>query len=412
MDENTSNINGKQRLWVLTELYYPEETSTGYYMTRIAEGLSDDLETRVLCGQPNYSKRGTKAAKRETRRNVEIFRVGGTTFDKNVVLFRLMNMITLSVSMFFTAIRRLRKGDKVLVVTTPPLLPFIAATASLIKGASYTLLIHDNYPEILFAVGKSKPGSLFSRSLSFANRWLYKYAAKIIVVGRDMKDLVERKTAGLDIPIAVIPNWAELETVEPRDRSANELIKELGLEDKFIFLYAGNMGHPNDMESIVEAADRTTPNERVHFIFLGTGVKRPWLEREVARRGLKNISVLDPRPRSEQTMFLNACDVGLVSLVGKMKGVSMPSRTYNILAACKPILAIADDGSEVALVTEEDNVGMVVPPADPDKLISAINEFMILPKIEFDEMGRRARSAAVNKYSLADALAAYRREIC
>lgn len=380
-------------------------------MTRIAEGLADEFDVRVLCGQPNYSKRGTKAPRLEMHKDAQIFRVSGTTLDKNVIFFRLINMVTLSVTMFFTAIRQLKEGDKVLVVTTPPLLPFVAAVASLIKGAGYTLLIHDNYPEILFAVGKSKPTSMIAQILSFANRWLHKYATKIIVVGRDMKDLVEKKTTGLDIPIAVIPNWAELETVEPHDRSTNNLIKELRLEDKFVLMYAGNMGHPNDMESIVEAAVCLSENDRVHFLFLGTGVKRPWLEREVAKRGLKNISILDPRPRSDQTVFLNACDVGIVSLVGKMKGVSMPSRTYNILAAGKPVLAIAEAGSEIALVTQDDNVGLVVPPSDPAKLRSAIISLMEMSKIEIDEMGRRARSAAVSKYSMSEALAAYRQEL-
>ena len=50
------------RLWIVTELYYPEETSTGYYLTRIAEGLADVADVKVLCGQPNYSARGTRAA--------------------------------------------------------------------------------------------------------------------------------------------------------------------------------------------------------------------------------------------------------------------------------------------------------------------------------------------------------------
>src|SRR5688572_19807882 len=69
------------RLWVVSELYYPEETSTGYYLTRIAEGLVDDFDVRVLCGQPTYSARGTIAPSHEVHKGVEIFRVTGTTLD-------------------------------------------------------------------------------------------------------------------------------------------------------------------------------------------------------------------------------------------------------------------------------------------------------------------------------------------
>ncbi len=117
----------RPRLWVVTELYYPEETSTGYYMTRIAEGLAEDADVKALCGQPNYSSRGTRAAKREIRNGVEIFRVAGTTLDKNVILFRLINMITLSISTFARAVVSFRARDSVLVVTTPPSLPFAAS---------------------------------------------------------------------------------------------------------------------------------------------------------------------------------------------------------------------------------------------------------------------------------------------
>ncbi len=397
----------RQTLWVVTELYYPEETSTGYYLTRIAEGLTDDFEVKVLCGQPNYSARGTKAPKRETHQQVEIFRAAGTTLDKNVIVFRLINMLTLSLSVFFKAVRHFRKGDKVLVVTTPPSLPFITAVACLIKGASYILLIHDNYPEILIAANKAKENSIVVNTLNYFNRWLYKYTSKIIVCGRDMFELVTKKTEGLDIPIETIQNWAELENVRPFPRAENKLLKELKIEDKLVFLYAGNMGYPNDLESIIECADKLKADERFCFVFLGAGVKRKWLEREIEEKSLKNVRLLDSRPRSEQNIFLNACDVAIVTLVKKMWGVSMPSRTYNILAAGKPILALTEKDSEIAKVVEEEMVGWTVSPNEPDKLLQKIFE-IYESKDKFEEMGQNARQSALQKYSLETALIKYK----
>ena len=400
----------RMRLWVVTELYYPEETSTGYYLTRIAEGLAHDFDVKVLCGQPNYSARGTLAPKREIHRDVEIFRVIGTRLDKNVIAFRLVNMLTLGASVLWRALRNFKAGDKVLVVTTPPSMPFIVAVAALFKGAAYTLLIHDNYPEILVAAGKARPDSFLTRTLSFFNRWLYKYAAKIIVVGRDMHELLTKKTEGLDIPIVTIPNWAELESVAPAPRSNNELLVELGLTDKFVFLYAGNLGYPNDLESIVESANILRSREDLHFIFLGTGVKRKWLENRVRDLSLENITILDPRPRSDQTVFLNGCDVALVSLVRNMVGVSMPSRTYNILAVGRPILALTEESSELARVVREDRVGWVVPPGDPALLAETILGILD-ERTHLTAMADSARSSALDKYSLQAALEKYRRAI-
>jgi colanic acid biosynthesis glycosyl transferase WcaI len=407
MSPETSTRN---RLWVVSELYYPEETSTGYYLTRIAEGLTDKFEVKAISGQPNYSARGTKAAKTEVRNKVEIFRVFGTTLDKNVIAFRLTNMATLGFSVFLAAVRRFRPGDRVLVVTNPPAMPFVAALAALLRGAAYSLLIHDNYPEILIAAGKMKETSLSVRVLAFFNRWLYKHSARIIVVGRDMLELVGRKTAGLDVPISVIPNWAELETVSPAPRTSNALLSELGIEDKFVILYAGNMGPPNDLESIIRAAEILLPDPHVHFVFLGAGVKKLWLVKQVRDRSLTNVSVLDPKPRSEQIVFLNACDISVVSLVDKMLGVSMPSRTYNILAAGKPIIGLTERGSELDRIIEEEKVGWNVPPHDPNQLVSAIRQ-AYSRREELDAMGRRARAAAEAKYSLETSIARYREAI-
>ena len=409
MSPDTQNA-ARQRLWVVSELYYPEETSTGYYLTRIAEGLSADFDVKALCGQPTYSARGLVAPKHERHKDVEIFRASGTRLDKNVIPFRLINMLTLGLSVLFKALRNFQRGDRVLVVTTPPSMPFVVAFAALTKGAGYTLLIHDNYPVILIATRKSKPDSMLVRFMAHANRWLYKSAAKIIVVGRDMRELVGRKTEGLDVPIANIPNWAELETVSPAPRHDNSLLAELGLSDKLVLLYAGNMGHPNDMESIIDSAEALQDEGDIHFIFLGTGVKRKWLERSVAERKLQNVTVLDPRPRSEQNIFLNACDVALVSLVSKMVGVSMPSRTYNILAAGKPILALAERDSEIARVVEEDGVGWVVPPEDAEMLTKTILE-ILQRRDQLPVMGEAARKAALERYSLETAIERYRHEL-
>jgi colanic acid biosynthesis glycosyl transferase WcaI len=402
------NIN--PRLWLISELYFPEVTSTGYYMTEIGSGLAENTQVKVICGQPNYFARDIRAPRREKYNGVDISRVAGTRFNKNIIALKLINMLSLGISIFFESLFSFRKGDKVLVVTTPPVLPFVAGIASLIRGTSYTLLIHDNYPEMVIAVGKTRSGSIFARSVEFANRWLFKHAAKIIVVGRDMQQLLLKKTAGLNIPIAIIPNWAEIDSVTPQSRESNELLKDCGIAEKFVFLYAGNMGRPNDIESLIKAADLLREETSLHFVFLGDGAKRRWLEQQIADLCLPNVTILPPQPREDQINFLNACDVGIVSLVSGMLGVSMPSRTYNLLAAGKPILAITETGSEIELVVSENDVGWIVPPDSPEKLADTIRT-IYSSRTKLNEMGTRARLAAETEYGLQKALERYRKEL-
>jgi glycosyltransferase involved in cell wall biosynthesis len=167
------------------------------------------------------------------------------------------------------------------------------------------------------------------------------------------------------------------------------------------------MGHPQDLESIVECAEKLKDDERFHFLFLGSGVKRKWLETEARENSLTNVTILPPRPRAEQKLFLNACDVGFVSLVRGMRGVAMPSRTYNFLAAGKPILALTEENSEVARVIEEDRVGWIVPPSEPTKLLQII--YKIYDERNFlSEISKRARKSALDKYSVETAVSKYK----
>ena len=396
----------KQRLWLICELYYPEVNATGHYITQIGTGLADEFDVNVICGQPNYLSKGVRAPSRDAYQGVNIFRVWSTTLNKNILAFRLINMITIGSSMFLKCLLLFKRGDRVLVVTAPPSLPYTTALAALLKGASYVVLLHDLYPDILVAVGKTKAGSLLYNSIERLNRWLYKHANRLVVVGRDMQARVSNKAKGLDVPIVTIPNWSDLDAIVPSDKDSNELLRKLGLTDKFVLMYAGNIGHPTDIETIVEAADRLRDDNSIHFVFVGSGAKSTWLERKVRERGLANISVLGQLPRDEQNTFLNACDVGLVSLIPGMIGTAMPSRTYNILAAGKPIVALTETGSELAQVIDEESVGWHTPPGDADALIELIRAATNSPK-SLEEMGHRARHAAETKYSPAVAVAAY-----
>jgi len=386
----------QKRLWIISELYYPEITSTGFYITGVAEFLAGDVDARVICGQPNYASRGKPAGRLDTRNNVHITRVRSLRLDKNILVFRLLNMLSLSLSVLLRQLSSFGRGDSVLVVTTPPLLPFVTAVASLIRGAGYTLLVHDVYPEQLIATGILKKSSPIVSLIDLMNRWVYKHARTIIAVGRDMKELLEKKTADLEIPVVFIPNWAEIGQIAPAPREQNKLRQQLGLQDKFVVLSAGNFGRPNDLETILAAAELLSSDRDVQFLFIGGGAKEQWLKTRSSK--LSNVTVLDAMPRDEQNVFLNACDVTLASFVRGMWGAAVPSRVYNYMAAAKPVIAICEPASELANIITDDHVGVRVDAGDAQALARAIIELKDSPDLR-SEMAENAREAAVGKYS-------------
>src|SRR5438445_5272586 len=102
---------------------------------------------------------------------------------------------------------------------------------------------------------------------------------------------------------------------------------------------------------------KTFGPRRVSFRLVGAGVKRKWLEIQTSERSLTNVAILDYRPHNERIILLNACDVGLVASIKGMCGAAMPCRTYNIMAAGKPILALTEQNSELALIIDEERIG-------------------------------------------------------
>jgi glycosyltransferase involved in cell wall biosynthesis len=235
---------------------------------------------------------------------------------------------------------------------------------------------------------------------------------RIVVIGRDMRRLVAAKlgeageNGAAPHRLVFIPNWADLDLVRPGPRRENPLLRELGLTDKFVIQYAGNMGRPNAVEDVLGSAVLLRDRPDIHFLFIGGGAKRKWLEEAVQENDLANVTILPNRPRCDQPNFLNACDLAIVPFVPGMTGLGVPSRLYNILAAGKPIIAVAEDGSELAEVVQEEKAGWVIPPGHPAKIVEVIQQAQESPE-ELACKGKSARAAAESKYSLEHTIFAY-----
>lgn len=158
------------------------------------------------------------------------------------------------------------------------------------------------------------------------------------------------------------------------------------------------MGRAQGIENLFEAVEILKNEKDVHFLFIGSGAKRSWMDIEICNKELHNVTILDQRPRSDQGNFLNACDIALVSLLPGMTGAGVPSRLYNIMSAGKPIIAVTGYGSEIEFVVREEGIGWFVPAGRPEMLANAMLESCSKPELLL-QMGERARSAAVDVFS-------------
>ncbi len=320
---------------------------------------------------------------------------------------KMLNMFTSSTSIFWLVIKHVRRNQPVIIVNLPPLLPLLTLPICRLKGARVSLLIHDVYPDSLVVAGVLAKNSRTESVLSLVFNRLYRMAHNIIVLGRDMQSLLAAKTHWEESRIFVIPNTADVDQIRPVSQEKNSLLKRLGLEAKFVVKYAGHMGRTHDLEMLVRGAQILNElDPDIHFVFSGSGPKKAQLESTISSRKLKNVTIIPFSPRSEIEDSLNACDVGVISMLPGMAGISVPGRIYDLLAVGKTVIAVTDAHSEIALLVREEKVGWVVEPEDISGLVVAVQSAKADP-VRLVEMGRRSRWVAENKYARCHQIEAY-----
>lgn len=389
----------KEKIWIVSEYYYPIVTSTGYYITEIAEYLATKKENvNVICTDAKYNEKDNfNFIKKEIIKGVEIHRVKSGNIDKNNFIYRIIRLFYSSILLSIKLFNCAKKNDQVLIVTNPAFLVLLMPFVKLFKGINYTILVHDIFPENLVAIEKMKSTSFFYKTLKIAYDYSYSKADTCIAIGRDMKEVLSRKIKKSS-EIIVIPNWSDIEDVFPLKKEVTKLINKYELKNKFVFQFAGNLGHAQGLDNIIEAI-KLVKNENIHFLFIGSGAMENYIKDFIESNSLKNVTQLGFQNRSEQNDFLNACDVAIVTLSDGMYGLGVPSKSYNIMASGKPILVIAHEKSEISLCVAENKIGWVVEPENPI-LLANIFEKIYSEKIEnkFKDIGN-PRDVAVKYYS-------------
>lgn len=331
-------------------------------------------------------------------REIRILRVGNTQLEKNSVPGKILN----STTFFLGAVLRslaLPRDMVVLVVTNPPILPFVPYLLSFMRKQKYVCLIHDVYPDIAMRLGYLRQGSVLCRTWERMNRNMMCRAAAVVVLGRDMEEKVRAKLDSSEWgKIRVIPNWSDEDAIRPVEKGENPFLGEIGLSPSmFIVQYSGNMGLSHGMETIIEAAYRLQ-DIPVRFLFIGGGGKREKIEKMAADLGLENVQFLPYQPKENLRYSLACSDVSLVCLEEGVEGLSVPSKYYGILASGRPVIALMAENSEVAMSVRESGCGYVVPPRAPDVLAGKIRYLFDHPDAA-REMGRKAREVLEKSYS-------------
>jgi glycosyltransferase involved in cell wall biosynthesis len=369
--------------------YWPDHTATGQLLTELAEDLAavHGMDVTVVTGYPAAAD-SVSLRPSDTRNRVRIMRARGTRFAQRSFAGRAANYVTYFVSALWIALRLPRQHVTV-ALTDPPIIGLAALAARPKRGMIF--LCQDIFPEVASLLeGIHTPVVNFT--LERLNRFLVRRAARIIALGDTMASrLIHGKGAAAE-KITIIHNWADTSAIVPSDKS-NVFSVEHGLADKFVVLHAGNIGLSQNLDVVIDAAERVKTQADIVFLFIGDGNRKAALEARVRERGLANVRFLPFQPRHQLRWTYATSDVCLVSLKPGLAGYIVPSKLYPILAAGRPYIAAVEPISEVASLTERHRCGVLVPPGDAGALADQIVRLAGDPR-ERESMGGRARVAA------------------
>ncbi|NRS91708.1 glycosyltransferase family 4 protein [Frigoriflavimonas asaccharolytica] len=360
-----------KKLWIATELFYPDETSTSFILTKIANKLCDKYETKVLCAtalaaEQNYFVLDGR---------VQVERLISGENSKANLKKRALVSIWFSFKIFFKLLFNCKSTDKVFIVTNPVFLIFMVAVAKKIKKFDFVILVHDVFPE------NGIPAKIFPSKDAFTYKlikyffdWSYASSDQLIVLGRDMKAVMQGKINKWKskTQITIIENWGDTENIFPKNKES-VLQSDAPLLHKVAFQYAGNIGRVQGLMGLLENVMQVN-NNKIVFQFVGDGAVKNEMMAFVTKQKMKNIFFADSYQRQEQNEILNSADVAIITLADGMFGLGVPSKLYNLLAAGKPILYFGDSNSEIALLIKEYDIGYHFEPYNSGEIIQFFNQ--------------------------------------
>jgi len=307
---------------------------------------------------------------------------------------RLRGWLGFHVLGFVLALESMPRAD-VIIVPSPLLTAGVVAWAiTKVRGGSYIYNVQELYPELAIQMGRLK-NPLMIGLLRYLERFVYRTARAVVGISQGICDQViavgaERRK------VHMIPNFVDLRDLTPLPRDS-DFSREHDLGDAFVVLYAGNMGHAQGLETVLDAAEQSGA-AALRYVLIGNGVLYKRLEEQIRARRLTNVTQIGHQPYARMPEIYAAADVCLVPLLEQVTGSALPSKIFRIMACGRPVLALCNPESELADLVRAASAGVVVPPGRPDLLSRAAAELATQPEI-CARMGRAGREFVIKEYA-------------
>lgn len=369
------------KILLLTAYHYPEQTPSSY----IGKNRNDAFYGQgwsTVCFTP-VPTRGISSEQRRLYANEkkdEILKDGKAVVHRfslmkegNSSIGRALRYALLCVKLINRGVfnKEAKECDVMFASSTPPIL---GASVGIVKGITkkpFVYCLQDIFPDSLVGTGLAKKGGLLWKIGRVIENYTYKRADKIIVISEDFKKNIKAKGVP-ESKIEVIYNWVEEDVVVDVSRSENKLFDKYGLDrGKFYVTYNGNIGLTQNMDMLLDVAKELESNEDIQFVLVGNGAYLEDVKRIVIERNVQNVKLLPFQPYEDISLVFSLGDVSLVISKPGVGANSVPSKTWSIMSASRPVLANFDE-NELKTIIEKNNCGIFTKAGDKVAFTDAI----------------------------------------
>jgi len=369
---------------LLNEYFPPDTSATAKCAAQVAEALAVNHRVTVLAGRPSYDpseRHPPYLLRREVHGNLAIERVGSTTYPRFQMRRRVVNYLTY----LSLAIPRALSipSDIVLAMTDPPIEGIAGALVARFSRRPFVYNIRDMYPDMALGGSIMGPGS-FTARWEAMHRWALRRAARVIVLGEDMRDRIVAK--GIDAARVVVSRDGII-IPENLPSPVNPVAQEIRGDFRFALVHAGNLGFYGAWQTLISAV-RMLESEGVGLVFIGEGAMKPQVE--AMAQGCRAVRFLPFRPAGEVPLVLSSGDMHVVTVKRGLEGVVVPSKLYPTLAAGRPVLGVAPEECDVVRIIRRTGCGVPANPDDPVSVEDAIRGVIHDPQ-RLQTMAVRAR---------------------
>lgn len=399
--------NGALQIRFIHNYYHPDISAVSQVITDIAGELAARGHAVSVIASKNRYVAGTAPPlrSREVIDGVLVRRIWAPAMSKDSLVGRVFNQLSFIIGASVAAFSAARV-DTVVMLTDPPLFAALGLLLKRWRGEHFVHVVMDLYPDVAIRYGLFRRNSLIGR----LSRWLtgrtLRGADRVVVLGSCMRDAVLAYGARPERTV-VIRNWAASSAIRPVDPVRNRFRAETRLrEEEFVVMYSGNLGAAHRFDEILETARRLRGRSDIVFVFVGGGSRRGEVEAYREQHELCNIVLLPYQEQARLSESLSAANVHFVSLRRGFEGLVVPSKSYGIMAAGRPLLYEGDPSGEIAQMITRWGIGIVVSEGDADALEDAVLQLAEDPE-RTSRMGASARRALEGHYGRCRAMDSY-----